>query len=247
MVQFNVDGSNQSQDSSPFIGNSDEPWSEKWKEMLKHLLSIKDLFSQLQYITNGILPAMQGFTEGQMGGEADIMNKLSRLLKDENDIQAAFNSFQSCGNNGQWVNKVAAGIKAANDILNILRTDPAFKNDKDLLNSVETQIGQIFGVDVSGGKTIPTDQNNINKIGAQWSAAWDDADPNKTKSPSNAALTAYNQSFTALSTDFNSQSSIAQSKFKYLQANEQQYLGIEQSMASNFIKLEEAANNGIAK
>ena len=241
MVQ--VEGANQVQDSSTsFLGEQDIPWNEKWKEMLAHLLKMHDLFAQLQYITNGILPAMQSFNEGQMGGEADIMNKLSRLLKDENDIQAAFNAMKDPNYpDPNGITKKA--IDAADDILKILRSDPAFKNNKDLLSTAETQLGQIFGVDLSNGGTLP-DNNPIN-YWAKWDQAWKAAAPGAGSS--NAAITAYNQSFTALSTDFNSQSSIAQSMFKDFEAKEQQYLGIEQSMASNIIKGEEAANNGIAK
>src|SRR6267154_6120335 len=115
MVQVNIDGSNQAQGSSASsIGDQDIPWNEKWKEMLAHLLKMKDLFAQLQYITNGILPALQDFTGGEMGGEANVMNKLSRLLKDENAIQAAFNSFQN-PNDPAWAEKVKSAIAAGND------------------------------------------------------------------------------------------------------------------------------------
>lgn len=47
------------------------------------------------------------------------------------------------------------------------------------------------------------------------------------------------QAFAAISTTFNSQSSETQSKFKYLQSNMEQYLGIENSTMTQIIKQEE--------
>ncbi|MCB1116599.1 MAG: hypothetical protein KDK71_09025, partial [Chlamydiia bacterium] len=47
------------------------------------------------------------------------------------------------------------------------------------------------------------------------------------------------QAFAAISTTFNSQSSETQSKFKFLQSNMEQYLGIENSTMTQVIKQEE--------
>lgn len=54
------------------------------------------------------------------------------------------------------------------------------------------------------------------------------------------------QAFNAISTTFNSQSSEEQSKFKYLQSNMQQYLGIQHDIMSQIIK-EESAITGFTK
>lgn len=60
----------------------------------------------------------------------------------------------------------------------------------------------------------------------------DKTDPKFTTGPTT-------QAFSAISTTMNSQSSEQQSKFKYLQSNMEQYLGIENSTMSQIIKEEE--------
>ena len=65
--------------------------------------------------------------------------------------------------------------------------------------------------------------------------------PKEPKTPMDPKFTTgpTTQAFAAISTTLNSQSSVAQSKFKYLQSNEQEFLGIEHSSMSQFVKVEE--------
>ena len=54
------------------------------------------------------------------------------------------------------------------------------------------------------------------------------------------------QAFAAISTTLNSQSSVAQSKFKYLQSNEQEFLGIQHGTMSQIVKVEETMTRQMA-
>lgn len=222
------------------------PTDEQWQDLLNKIHDVKKshghekTFTQLIMIMYELFPMVSEFTEWEMGREGEQMDAMSDLLSDVNIIQAQFNDSKESSDVDTHAIYKAINSTKHGGIIPILNQyggskDPKIAFPQSLIDDVKSQLDVLFpdGYD---------DDDDIGDAAEKWHKAWKestgDQDPSKTIAP-------YTDALTALSTDFNSQSSKVQAEYKYDQADDQQYYGFNQTIMSNFVKLESSCNSKI--
>jgi len=239
-MSFGVDPS--SEDQQP-------DWKTEFENETNHIKALmKDghVFQAIQYIMTSFFNLLTNYNEGyRMGSQADIENILSQVQQDRNTIESAFDGNQAQSDSGL----AQDALNAYADIKSELQ-----KGEKEGIFS-STWVNQVLGEfevqhtsggdvgsgDIFQGQTTASDL--ANKWHTDWQGPSDQNDPPKpTTSPSIQGVT---NALSAVSTDFSSQSSIAESKLKYYETWDEQYLTVQHSMMSNYIDEEKSPNTSM--
>ncbi len=222
-------------DNLPPVPSQGE-YNTQWSGILGHLKDLVDdgkIFEAVEYIASSLFLFLSGFTEDfQMGKQAVIERYLSALGDARNKVEQDFDANQVSGGDAEKAKEAEDQYYGKDGIKAILEQgEKAGIFTSSFVKEVEGEFTNtiFYGADSAhDGKGLAT----------QWAKDW----ANTTLSPSpgtnkNASLQAVTNSLTAVSNDFSSQSSTAQSKLKYYESNDEQYKSIFHDIATDWINV----------
>lgn len=222
-------------------GYGDENWNAEFKAEKDHIIALlkkpHGAFLALQYIMTSFFNLLGRYNESyRMGSQASIENVLSDLQQYRNAIETDFDACQQQGNTTAAGNAIDNRNKII-DALNKGEAQGIFS--KEFVQSVEQQLNT----------ALPKD--NKTDLANAWYDDW--SMPGKNTGSKGAPYAPTNtpqiqgvtNALTALSTDFSSQSSIAQSKLKYYETWDEQFMTVQHSMMSEYINQEKSPNTSM--
>ncbi|MCP5489574.1 MAG: hypothetical protein H7A42_00475 [Chlamydiales bacterium] len=228
---------------------TDPDWQTEFADEKAHindLVSHNHIFQAMMYIMTSFFGLLTDYNEGyRMGSQATVENLLSQLQQDRNTIESDFDANQS----GQNPIMAQQALDSYADINKILE-------DNDGKGGVfdpkwVQQVNDEFYNGSSDG-TIFQGETTASGLAQKWSQDWqgpsqppDNAPPNWPSSSDSPQIQGVTNALSAVSTDFSSQSSIAESKLKYYETWDEQYLTVQHSMMSNFIDMEKSPNTSM--
>lgn len=249
-----------SSEVSGIQGSGDPSWQTQYSEMKAHLAELMGegehphkahVFEAIEYIATSFFNLMGNFTEGfRMGSQAKIENLLTKMQNDRNTIEQSFDDQKVAAD----PDAAKAAMVAYQDITKILNDNKQIIDPNtgkvtggifsaDFIKSVETQFVNPSATDgtIFQGDTInPNDPEATAALASTWSKLWATPNPGSGIAP---AIQSVTNGLTAVSTDFSSQSSVAQSKLKYYETWDEQYKSITHSVMSDYINQEKSPNS----
>lgn len=220
-----------------------QDWDVKFAEEKAHideLVKEHHPFAALQYIMTSFFSLLSDYNESyRMGSQATIENVLSKLQQDRNAIEADFDA-----------NQTEESTTAAQDALD------KYKDIEGLLSKYEkkgiftqtwvTQVEQEFVNPNAKDGTIFQGQTTASDLAKTWNQDWQGPSGGNPPKPSGSpAIQGVTNALSAVSTDFSSQSSIAESKLKYYETWDEEFLTVQRSMMSNFVDQEKSPNTSM--
>ena len=234
----------------PSSADQTPDWSTDFKNETNHIKALMKeghVFQALQYIMTSFFNLLTNYNEGyRMGSQANIENVLSQLQQDRNTIESAFDA-----------NQTEQNTDAAQQALNAYADIKKLIQDNDGKGGIfsSTWGNQVLGEfevqDVDGQKVgtgaIFQGATDAGTLASDWNKDWQGpSDNNNPPTPTTTpAIQGVTNALSAVSTDFSSQSSIAESKLKYYETWDEQYLTVQHSMMSNYIDQEKSPNTGM--
>lgn len=245
--------------------SSRDPWETQFQNAKNHITELvkhHKIFEAVAFIMTEFLGVMGDFTEDyRMGDEAKVLNTMTKLQHYRDTLEQCFDA-------SKYLKPSNSLFKSNPAQSNAMKAYDAFysiqyylkKGEKEGIFSSSfvkgiqsefwnptTKTSPIFG---PGNNPFDNRKKpfSYNEVAKDWYDMWQYQKGTNQLGQDKAPIWGpkvqeVTNTLTELSTQFSSQSSIAQSKLKWYESWDEQYKSIRHSMMSNFVNQEKAPNN----